>query len=161
MVVGYIVVFVLSFLIYIVFVGSISAYDVLTGIVVSLFVSLITTRYLVSNPSKLANPRRLAYLIAYLVSFTIMEIRCHLDVIKRIITGKTAPGIVRVPYELSSNYAVTLTACSITNTPGTVVVDIDEKAFYVHWIDVKTTRTDEIRREVSSVYEEYARKIFD
>lgn len=160
---GYIIIFLVLLLAYIVFTGSLTVYSITTGIIVSAIITAIGAKYLVSNPRKLAEPIRLLYLLRYLTVFVKAEIIHHIDVIRRIITGKVAPGIVRVPYSLESNYAITLTACSITNTPGTVVVDIgdDEKAFYVHWIYVKTTKTEEIRKHISQAYEGCTRKIFD
>lgn len=163
MLIGYIVVFLILLLTYIVFIGSLGLYSVVTGVIVSTIITAIGAKYLVSNPKKLTELSRLLHLLKYIIVFIRTEIVCHIDVIKRVITGRVTPGIVRVPYDLKSNYAITLTACSITNTPGTVVVDIgeDERAFYVHWIYVKTTKTEEIRKHVSKAYEDCARKIFD
>ena len=57
----------------------------------------------------------------------------------RVITGKINPGIVRISPKLKTDLGVTLLANSITLTPGTLTVDIDEKTndLYVHWIAVK------------------------
>ena len=160
---GYIVLLLLLLTIYIVFTGSTSLYTVATGVIASIITFALFHRYTVKNPHKLLDVKRLGYLIAYLIEFIKAEIQCHIDVIKRIITGEISPGIVKVPYDLRSDYAVTLTACSITNTPGTVVVDIDEneKAYYVHWIYVATTKREEIRKQISYTFEKYAKKIFD
>jgi len=160
---AYFVIFILCLLVYIVFVGSVSIYDIVTGVIGSILVTILTTKYIIQDVRKLTNVNRLIYLLKYFVVFIRAEIACHIDVIKRIITGRIAPGIVRVPYELKSDYAITLTACSIINTPGTVVVDIDreEHAFYVHWIDIKTIKPEEIRREVSYIFEKFAQVIFD
>jgi len=162
-VLSYIVVLVILFLVYIVFVGSTSLYDVITGTIAGAIVSAIATKYLVSNPGKLVDPKRLFYLLKHILVFIRMEISAHIDIVKRIIRGKVNPGIVKIPYDLESDYAVTLVACSITNTPGTYVIDLDtdDRAFYVHWIDVKTLKRDEMRKLVSLDYEKCAKKIFD
>ncbi|RLG77421.1 MAG: cation:proton antiporter, partial [Thermoprotei archaeon] len=62
-----------------------------------------------------------------------------------------------------TDYAMTTIANSITNTPGTVVVDVDpvERNFYVHWIDVKTTEPEEARLRISNVFEKYAWRVFE
>ncbi len=54
-------------------------------------------------------------------------------------------------------------ANSITNTPGTVTIDVDEKHGYllVHWIDTRSTDPLVCRSMISLRYESYARKIFD
>jgi len=46
-------VFILTFIVYLVFSGSVSTYDLITGAAVALATSLITANLVVSNPSKL------------------------------------------------------------------------------------------------------------
>ena len=157
---------ILSFTVYIVFTGSIKLYDIVTGIIVSIAVGLITTNIVLENPKKALDPKRFLWLVAYsLKYFFISEVLSHIDVIKRALSPKMSlnPGIVRVPYETNSDYGEALVACSITNTPGTVVVDLDKenKIFYVHWIDVKTTEPSLAREKISKMFDEYAKKIFD
>jgi len=157
---------ILSFTVYIVFTGSIRLYDIVTGILVAIAIGLITANIVVKNPLKALDPRRLGWLIAYILHyFFISEVKAHLDVIKRALDPRMPinPGIVRVPYGVESEYAEALIACSITNTPGTVVVDVNrgKKVFYVHWIDVKTLEPKKTREMISLVFEKYARKIFD
>ncbi len=160
---GYLVVFILSFIVYVIFVGSLSLYDIFTGVIVSIFVSMISTKYLVKSSHKLLQLKRLGYLLKYIVVFTKLEIISHIEIIKTIITGKVNPGIIEIPYDLKSDYAVTLTACSITNTPGTLVVDLDprEKKYYVHWINMKTSNIIEARKHVSESFEVVSKEIFD
>jgi len=68
-----------------------------------------------------------------------------------------------VPYGVNSEYSIVSIANSITNTPGTVVVDIDEdrKFFYVHWIDAQAFDDQEARRTVSEVFEKELSRIFE
>lgn len=157
---------VLAFVTYIIFSGSISLYDIITGLVISIPVGAITANILLSNPAKVINISRWIWLVAYALHyFFIDEVKAHIDVIKRIVSPKMSinPGIVKIPLTVSSAYAITAVANSITNTPGTVVVDIDEekKFLYVHWIDVKTTDPEECRKAISEVFEKFAKKVFD
>ncbi len=160
---GYFVVFILSFIVYIIFVGSLSLYDILTGMIVSVFVSIISTKYLIKSDHKLLQLKRLVYLLKYIAVFTKLEIISHIEMIKIIISGKVNPGIIEIPYDLKSDYAVTLTACSITNTPGTLVVDLDpkEKKYYVHWINMKTSDIIRAKKYVSESFEAVSKEIFD
>ncbi len=157
---------ILSFIVYIVFTGSLRLYDIVTGIIVSVTIGLITANVVIENPSKALSPIRLLWLFVYsLKYFLVSEVVSHIDVIRRALSPRMPlnPGIVRVPYETSSDYGEALVACSITNTPGTVVVDIDKdrKIFYVHWIDVKTVEPIKAREKISKMFDEYAKKIFD
>jgi len=159
-------VFFLVFIVYVVFSGSVSTYDLITGAIVALATSLITANLVISNPSKLIQIERLGWLLIYSVRyFFVDEVRAHLDVMRRILHPKMPinPGIVKVPYEVTSDYAMLTIANSITNTPGTVVVDVspEERAFYVHWINAVTTEPAEVRKIVSKVFESFAKRIFD
>ena len=109
--------------------------------------------------------KRFAYFIAYVFKyFTVIEARAHFSVVKAILSPKPrlSPGIVRVPYEVRSEYSVVGIANSITNTPGTVVVDVDEvnKKMYVHWLFAKPVSDEEARRYVSWEFEKWMKKIF-
>ena len=48
------------------------------------------------------------------------------------------PGIVRIKTSLTSEFAKTILANSITLTPGTLTVEVDGEDFYVHWINVSS-----------------------
>ena len=71
----------------------------------------------------------------------------NLRVAKLVMTGrKIAPALVRQPPGVSGNPALTLLGCSITLTPGTLTIDIDPDAMYVHALDDVSRR--EIEEEI-------------
>ena len=153
-------------IVYIVFSGSTMFFDLLIGVVVAFITSLLVADFLVLSSSKLLSFKRIINLIVYtLYYFTKIEFTAHYDVIKRILNPKMPinPGIVRVPYHSESDYSMVTVANSITNTPGSVVVDFDEvrKVFYVHWIDVKSTDPKDTYSLIAGTFENYARRIFD
>jgi len=157
---------ILAFITYIVFSGSVTLYDLVTATIVAVIVGLLVANLMISNPRKLLQVQRLGWLIMYVIRyFFIDEVKAHLDVMSRIVRPSMPinPGIVRVPYYVRSDYAMTTIANSITNTPGTVVVDLDTKRriFYVHWIDVKALEAERARKEISEVFERFAKRIFD
>jgi len=152
----------LAFIVYIIITGSMTLYDITTGIITAIAAGLLFGKYLVKNPQKALNPARWAAMVAYFIKYiTIIEPKAHLDVIKRIISGDTNPGIIRVPITVKDEYAKFLVANSITNTPGTVTVYMDDKYAYVNWIDVKTRDPDEARREILEEFEKHAKRIFE
>ncbi len=153
---------VLAFATYILFTGSTTPYDLLTGVIVGIIVGLLVGRFLVKNDAKAFNPVRWVWGVVYFLwYFFVAEVKAHLDVIGRIITGKVEPGIVKVPLKVKSDYARTLVANSITNTPGTVVVDADEDYLYVNWINVTAEEPEKVRKEICEEFEKYAERIFE
>lgn len=158
----YLVVWLLVFIVYIIFTGSISPLTLITGLLVSIILSIITAKYLVEDEEKLKQPIRFLYLVYYFIKYiTIIEFRAHMDVVKRIFTMDINPGIVRVPVASVSRYARLLVMSSITNTPGTIVVDEKNDYFYVNWINVTTTDPLKARESISLEFERFASRIFD
>jgi len=165
---SFIATFLLLFVVYLIASASISLMDIVLGTIASAVLALITSSILMEkSPQKAFNLVRWAWAVFYFFYyFLLAETRAHWDVIKRILHPKMPirPGIVRVPYTLKSDYGVTAVACSITNTPGTVVVDVsegEEKRYYVHWIDVKFTDERACYEAISKDFEKYLRRVFD
>ncbi len=156
---------IIAFTVYVIFSGSVSIYDLATGLVIAIVAGMLFSEILIKDVGKSLNPVRLGYLIKYaFYYFFVAEYLAHKDVIKRILDPKMPinPGIVRTPYEVSGDYAVASVAGSIINTPGTVVIDLDEKKkiYYVHWIDVTSQEPAKCRAAICEAFEKYLSKVF-
>ncbi|WP_434731305.1 Na+/H+ antiporter subunit E [Thermogladius sp. KZ2Tp1] len=150
------------FLFYIVYTGSTTPYDIATGLAVAALVGVPASRLLVSDEKKLLQARRYIHLFYYALKYmTVIEFKAHMDVVKRVFTTRLNPGIAKIPVYAKSRYGRLLIAVSITNTPGTVVVDERDGWFYVNWIDVTSTKPEEARLAISAEFEDYAFKIFE
>ncbi|NJE08804.1 cation:proton antiporter [Thermococcus sp. M39] len=153
---------ILTFITYILFTGSTKPFDLVTGLIVAIGVGLLVGKYLVQSDSKALNPVRWLWAVIYFIWYMLIaEVKAHLDVMARILSGKYEAGIVKVPIGVKTDYAKTLVANSITNTPGTVVVDLDDKYMYVNWINVTTEEPEEAKKEISEEFERFAKKIFE
>jgi len=157
--------FALGFTLYIIYTASTTPTELVAAAISGIITAVLAADLLVSDESKLS-PKRLINLFAYgFLYFTYFEYLAHKNVVLTILTGKPriSPAIVRVPYRVRSDFAITTIANSITNTPGTVVVDVDEseKAFYVHWLYANTLEESEVVKAVSADFEKWASKIFD
>jgi multicomponent Na+:H+ antiporter subunit E len=109
------------------------------------------------------SPEKWFWALVYLVYYWFYaEVKAHLDVIRRILNPKMPlrPGIVKVPYNLQSDCGIVCVGNSITNTPGTVTVEVDEaeKAYYVHWIWVVSPDPKVCRQKISARFEKYVRR---
>ena len=114
--------------------------EIFFGIILSIIVGAVSGKILVKKNLRMANPARWFTFIAYVFGpFFIGMAKANLDVAYRVITGKINPGIVKVSPKLKTDLGITLLANSITLTPGTLSVDIDEDKndLYIHWINVK------------------------
>ncbi|MBP8718394.1 MAG: Na+/H+ antiporter subunit E [Candidatus Atribacteria bacterium] len=144
---SFIVTFLLSFVAYLFLtasqgeiLGLWSKYEIIAAVIVSLVVAVISTKVLFQKKQfRLLNPLRWFIFLFYLIGpFFIALVKANLDVAYRVITGRINPGIVKISPNLKTDAAITLLANSITLTPGTLSVDIDEKNndLYIHWINV-------------------------
>ncbi|MDD3538869.1 MAG: Na+/H+ antiporter subunit E [Atribacterota bacterium] len=145
--VSFIVTFLLSFVAYLFLtasqgeiLGLWSNYEIIAALIISLIVAVMASRVLFQKKSyHLLNPLRWVIFLGYLVGpFFFAMAKANIDVAYRVITGKINPGIVKISPNLKNDAAITLLANSITLTPGTLSVDIDEKNndLYIHWINV-------------------------
>jgi multicomponent Na+:H+ antiporter subunit E len=105
------------------------------------------------------NPVRWLTFVAYAVGpFFLSMAKANLDVACRVVTGRIRPGIVKVPTGLTNDLALSLLANSITLTPGTLSVDVDERNnLYVHCIHLGSK--DPKPEEVYGSFAKWARRI--
>lgn len=156
----------LAFMLYIVYTGSVRLYDIVTGLVVAITVGIATSTILINDWRKSLDIKRVAILLKYVLRyFLIDEVKAHLNVIMLGLSPKMPinPGIVRIPIQSKTEYAIALLSLSITNTPGTVVIDVDKDKgiIYVNWIKVLSTDPNTCYRYIAYSFDMYARKIFD
>jgi len=114
--------------------------EIIFGIILSAIVGIVARNLFVKKSFRMANPVRWFTFIAYILGpFFIGMAKANIDVAYRVITGKINPGIVKISPNLKTDLGITMLANSITLTPGTLSVDIDEEKndLYIHWINVK------------------------
>lgn len=105
-------------------------------------------------------PKAFIYTIIYLFVFLVELVKANIDVTRRVLspTMPINPGIVKVETHLKSKMAQLILANSITLTPGTFTVEINDNALYVHWIDVKNVEkskaTEDLVRKFEKILEE-------
>jgi len=120
--------------------GLWSIEELLIGLILSLITGFISQSVLVKDDDvRMANPLKWLLFIGYAIGpFFIALAKANFDVAYRVITGKINPGIVKIHPDLKTDLGITMLANSITLTPGTLSVDIDEKNkdLYIHWINV-------------------------
>ena len=134
----------------VIFVVSFFTYLLLSG---GWTVQEVTLAFLVSDL------RRWWLFLRYLCGpFAMALAQANWDVAKRVITGDINPGIVKFNPRLKTDLGRTLLANSITLTPGTLTVDIDENGtFYVHALNLTTLTPSEA--EICGTFGQWARRI--
>jgi len=139
--------------------------ELLTGLVLSLLVAALVGPVVPRGWAKVLDPRRWGLFLIYLIGpFFFAMAQANADVVYRVITGRIKPGIVRIAPHMPNDVSATLLANSITLTPGTLSVEVDEKTndLYIHWINVdeavlRTTPRDS--RAICGNFPQWARRI--
>lgn len=119
--------------------GLWSIEEIIFGLIFSLIAGVISHTIFIKKDLRMANPVRWILFLVYLIGpFFYAMAKANVDVAYRVITGKINPGIVKIPTSLKTDLGVTMLANSITLTPGTLSVDVDEtnNDLYIHWINV-------------------------
>lgn len=114
--------------------------EIIIGLVLSLIAGFVGRKVFVKKSLRMLNPVRWIMFLIYIVGpFFIGMAKANFDVAYRVLTGKINPGIVKISPGLKTDLGVTMLANSITLTPGTLSVDIDDDSndLYIHWINVK------------------------
>jgi multicomponent Na+:H+ antiporter subunit E len=160
-----ILLFLLWFLVWLLLSWPLDARDLITGIFVSLFVSLMTNDMF--RPHRLfRGPARYLWFIYYLCVFFVECIKANLDVAYRVVHPDIPirPGTLRVKTALRSDAGLTFLANSITLTPGTTTVDIDREAGYIYvhmlWVGTDSERIAG-RLAIVEKFENILKRIFE
>jgi multicomponent Na+:H+ antiporter subunit E len=137
--------------------------SLVAGAVLSLITAIVFGGELPVVPVRLLNPMRWFWLLVFIPVFAYQCLKANIDVALRVLSPglMLKPGIVKIRTSLQSDLARTFLANSITLTPGTMTVEIEEDVLYIHWIDVKTDDPDEAGRIIKGPFERLLARIFD
>jgi multicomponent Na+:H+ antiporter subunit E len=148
------------FLFWMLLTSSLSLFEIALGIGVSLFVSWLSF-HLLENEVNLISLSLLQFirLLLYLPYLIKEIIKANVDVAERVLRPELpiSPMIVRFRFPLKTPISQTTMANSITLTPGTLTVNIDEEGiFYIHCLaeaHAESLLEGDLRRHVLWVYE--------
>jgi len=160
-----ITVFIFAVLVWLALTDIKSYQEIIAGIIVACVVTLLAGHFLVTTEKSRNILRRFSYLIIYIFRFVWEMIKANIHVAYLVIHPLVPikPGIVKIKTGLSKDSAVTVLCNSITLTPGTMTVDVNEetKEVYIHWIDVKETEEGKATNEISQKFEKILMEIFE
>lgn len=160
--------FMISFIIWIIFAGRFKLDVVMVGLAASGLISLLFSNMLFRLSTKKTSwyiyIKRFFLILMFIPVFFYEAVISALKVSGHSIEKKPSfsPGIVKVKTHLTNVSAITILANLITLTPGTLTLDFDkgERAYYIHWIDVKTEEDAIARREIIHKFESWLDVIF-
>jgi len=135
------------------------------GVFVAGFVAYMTGDMFVKRPHMFKSPKRYFWFLYYIPIFIWECFKANIDVAYRVGHPDMPinPGIVKVKTILRSDTGLTFLANSITLTPGTLSIDVDQENgfLYVHWINVKDKDIERATRLIVHKFERILKRIFE
>jgi multicomponent Na+:H+ antiporter subunit E len=160
-----IIVFILSFLVWLALTDVTNLQEVIAGVVVALIISLIAGTFLVTTEKSRHPVQRFLMWIVYMFKFVWEMIKANFNVAFIVINPRLPirPGIVKIKSHLTKDSALTVLTNSITLTPGTLTVDINPETheIYVHCIVVESTDVEYNTNNIAGRFEKLIREVFE
>ncbi len=100
------------------------------------------------------------FLLVYLVLLIFQMYVASFRVLWQIIRGRIDPGVVHFRTRLRTDIARVALANSITLTPGTITLFLDDDHLIVHWLDARTTHSRYASTLVAEPFERVLRRIW-
>ncbi len=137
--------------------------EIIIGAVIALISAGMFGGYLPLEAKKLLNPVRWFWLLVYIPVFIWQCLKANVDVALRVLSPglNLKPGIVKIKTSLKTEIARVFLANSITMTPGTLTVEIQDDTLYIHWIELRSTDPEEMAKMIKGPFEFFLARIFD
>ena len=121
-------------------IGLWSSSELIAAVALGVVTGAVTRNFLChARNYRMANPLRFLLIPVYIIGpFFLEMMKANLDVAYRVLTMKIRPGIIRVKSGMKTDLGVFMLANSITLTPGTITVDIEEETndLFIHNINL-------------------------
>lgn len=102
-------------------------------------------------------PAAAYHFIAYTAVFFVELVKANINMVRYVYAPRIDihPGIVKIHMRLKSPIGRLALANSIALTPGSLVMDIQGDALFVHWLDVKTEDPDLATEMITGPFEKH------
>ncbi len=147
---------------WILFTGTLALFSIFLGVIFSFCIAFLTYNIFIEE-REAARRALLPRIYLLLVYLGVLVFKIYLASFKMslaVITVNINPRIVHFRTRLKSELARVVLANSITLTPGTLTLDLDEDHLIVHWLNAKTTHSHYAGRLIKSHFEAWLRRIW-
>lgn len=153
--------FILSLSIWIALAGF-NISELIVGIAISIIISILVKNIFKFELGWDFPVKIIMFIFIYIPIFLYELVKANIDVAYRVLSPKLPinPGFVKIPTDIKGELGKLTLANSITLTPGTISVDVDEQDLYIHWINIKGDNGSEYQKNISGPFEKILRRIF-
>jgi len=151
------VLFATLMLFWLMLVNSLAPDTLLVGALVALIVALLYREGLSFFTEFRWTPQAFVAGILYYGYFFRQLVQSNLRLARIVVSPELPidPGIVRIRTGLKSRMGRLMLANSITLTPGTLTVEVEDEWLYVHCVTLGAVDVEEATREIAAGFEQY------
>lgn len=144
------------------FAWSVAPRTLLLGVTSSLVVAFITYPVFIESDeaARRAHLPRVHILAVYLFQLVFQMYVASFRVLWQVVRGRINPGVVHFRTRLRSDIARVALTSSITLTPGTITLLLDDDHLIVHWLDARTTHSRYASSLIAGRFERLLRRIW-
>ncbi len=138
-----------------VLIAGFELYEVLLGGAAALILSFIVSRYVNYSFGFSAAAGLFKFIFIYIPVFIYKLVLANFDMAYRVLSPKLPinPRIVKVPTSLKGNFMKLVLANSITLTPGTLSLDVEDDGVLVHWVNAQGETGEDYKNAISQDFE--------
>ncbi len=103
---------------------------------------------------------RLDLMAIYIAVILYLSYIAIYDIVKRMVTGRYNPGIVKIRTRLKSPFGRAILCNTISVVPGTLSLWMEGSTIYVHWFNVETRHSKRAARMINFLIEDILERIF-
>jgi len=142
--------------------GTFAYQTLIVGAVLSAVIALSFATFARAYSVIQWTPKIVFYYFMYFGVFISELVKANINVMRLVFSPRIdiKPGIVEIKTQLKTPLGRLALANSITLTPGTLVVDIQDDSLFIHWIDVRATDPVAATKLISSRFEKYLKVIY-
>jgi multicomponent Na+:H+ antiporter subunit E len=132
----YALVFFVVYALWLLLVGTLDRTELVLGAFVAVILTLLFADRLAIFTGFRFSLLAPVYIVAYLADFFIALIQANLDMARRVLSPSLPinPAMVEIKTRLRSPLGKMLLANTITLTPGTLTVDVEDDRLLIHWV---------------------------
>jgi len=151
-----------SLLVWLALTPTLDPQELWIGVGVCVVLSVLLNSYYLRLGLPPLTIKRLVFFLIYVAVLAWEIVKANFDVAYRVVHPKMPikPGVVVIKTRLKSDIARMILANSITLTPGTFTLDVIGDRLLIHWINVKTEKTEEATKLIAERFEKYLRVVF-
>ena len=138
-----------------VLIAGFSWMEIILGGVVSIILALIISKYVNYSFGFSIILKAIKFIVIYIPVFIYKLVIANFDMAYRVLSPKLPinPGFVKVPTDIKNDFGKLILANSITLTPGTLSLDVEDDHVLVHWVNVKGDDEKSHQQNISKEFE--------